>query len=388
MEDCLKVLVFCAHYLPGYKGGGPIKTIKNLVEQVSGDITFNIITSDRDIGDSRPYDSVFYGKWNQKGKASVFYLKSTIIAYIQIVRLLYSQKDSVIYLNSFFSFKFSFFPLLVAKIQSRKVILAPRGELSRGALSIKIVKKSFFIKLFKFFDLQSTIVFQASSDYEAKDIRTILGENVDVRIAENIGENKVAKDVFQREKGPLRAVFISRITQKKNLLTAIEMLSCVHEPIVYDIYGPIEDQEYWHACEKVIEKLPSHVSVRYKGVLKPQKVLKELKCYDVFYFPTKGENYGHVIVEALCAGLPILIADTTPWRNLKQKKIGWDLSLDDTSAFIEVLDYLASMSAEELFTMRKRVLTWAGNKFSQRDTIEANVALFKYSIGNNESDSI
>jgi hypothetical protein len=43
--------------------------------------------------------------------------------------------------------------------------------------------------------------------------------------------------------------------------------------------------------------------------------------YDLFLFPTLGENYGHVISEALASGCPVVISDQTPWRNLEAEGI-------------------------------------------------------------------
>ena len=148
--------------------------------------------------------------------------------------------------------------------------------------------------------------------------------------------------------------------------------------MVYDIYGPIEDRDYWLECEKAIGALPPYIQVQHKGELMPDVVVRTMAHYDVFFMPTKGENYSHVITEAFCAGLPVLIADTTPWRNLQNLSIGWDLPLDNPDAFSAVLDELATMQAEEHLRTRQNVLTWAKNKFSQRDAIEANIALFKY----------
>ena len=34
--------------------------------------------------------------------------------------------------------------------------------------------------------------------------------------------------------------------------------------------------------------------------------------YDLLFLPTKGENFGHVILESMSAGTPVLISDTTP----------------------------------------------------------------------------
>ena len=380
MSSNLKVLTFTGHYLPGYKGGGPIKTIKNLFDQAGDEITFTLITSDRDLGDTTPYTSVTCGAWNQVGNASVFYAQPGKTGYAQIARQLRAKDYDVVYLNSFFSPRFSFVPLLLAKALRQKVVLGPRGEFSEGALSLKSAKKRVFINMFKLLGLHRGTVFQASSNYEAEDIRRALGANVDIRVAEDIGAQEFAGHLNPRQSGPLNAIFVSRISPKKNLLAAIEMLQKVQQPLVYDIYGPIEDQDYWRDCEKAITALPQHIQVQHKGTLNPNEVVKTLEKYDVFFFPTKGENYGHVIAEALCAGVPIVISDTTPWRNLQTLGIGWDLPLNQPGAFSKALDELALLSPEKYHQLRLNVLAWAKTKFSQRDAIEANIAMFKYTL--------
>lgn len=374
----MKVLIFSSHFVPGYKGGGPIKTIKNLLEQAGDEIDFKVITSDRDLGDKSPYNSVINGAWNKVGNSTVFYAQSGLAGLIQIGRGLVSESYDVVYLNSFFAIRFSLFPLLMAKILGQRIVLGPRGELSEGALTLKRLKKRVFINAFKFFGLHKGVVFQASTDFEANDIRKALGETVDVLTAENIGSQEFAIQLRKRPAGPLRAVFVSRISPKKNLLKALEILRSVRRPIIYHIYGPVEDEEYWTGCRKVIAELPSHIEVELKGALIPDEVVKTLTEYDVFFFPTKGENYGHVIAEALCAGLPIIVADTTPWRNLDKLGIGWDLPLSNPEAFAAALDRVALMSRSEHFEMRKDVLAWAKQRFSQVDAVEANISLFKY----------
>lgn len=365
-------------YVPGYKGGGPIKTIKNTFSALGDRIYFKLITSDRDLGDHSPYESVLIGTWNQIDNTSVFYACSGKSGYVQIAREMMSGDYCLVYFNSFFSPRYSFLPLLLAKALRQKSVLAPRGELSAGALSLKSKKKRLFIKLFKILGMHRNTVFQASSDFEVEDIRNALGPLVDVRVAENIGAQEFSKGLRPRTPGPVKAVFISRISPKKNLLGALRILKNVKQPLFYDVYGPIEDLVYWKECEKAIEILPSHIRVQYKGTLHPDEVVDTLEKYDVFFFPTKGENYGHVIAEALCAGLPIVIADTTPWRNLPELGIGWDLPLETPDAFSMTLDELATMPAEDHLRMRQAVLSWAKNKFSQRDAVEANIALFKY----------
>lgn len=374
----MKVLLLTGYYLPGYKGGGPIKTITNLVSTTSGVIDYKIVTSDRDLGDDKPYSNVIVGQWNQVGSSQIFYNKKGLKELKRTASIVLKKDYDVVYLNSFFSVRFSFIPLLIAKVLRQKVVLGPRGEFSTGALSLKSKKKQIFIKLYKFFGLHRGTVFQASSSYEAEDIRRVLGSKIDIQIAENIGSQEFAEALPTRTSDVLRAVFVSRISPMKNLLVALETLRNVQQPVLYHIYGPIEDREYWAKCEAVIDTLPSHIQVEHKGELTPEKVAPTMSAYDLFFMPTKGENYGHVIAEALCAGLPILIADTTPWRNLQEQGIGWDLPLQDSDAFSTVIDQLALMPASEHLQMRETVLAWAKNKFLQRDAIDANIAMFRY----------
>lgn len=375
----IKVLGFVDYYIPGYRAGGPIKTVKNLLEQTGDMISYQVITSDRDLGDTECYCNVNIGTWNKVDNANVFYVQPNLVGYVQVMKILNLKSDyDIVYLNSFFSIRFSFLPLLVAKVLRKNIIVGPRGEFSQGALNLKATKKKLFISVYKMLKLHKNTIYQASSELEANDISRILGGDVDTYIAENIGSKDFALQIPKRNSSILKIVFLSRISPIKNLLVALKILNNVKQPVSYDIYGPIEDQEYWAKCESVIARLPTHIQVEYKGDLYPSDVVSTLSRYDLFFMPTKGENYGHVIAEALCAGLPILIADTTPWRKLQEQKIGWDLPLDNMLAFSKTIDQLSLMSLDEQHQMRKNVLQIAKNKFSQRDAIEANIAMFEY----------
>jgi glycosyltransferase involved in cell wall biosynthesis len=63
--------------------------------------------------------------------------------------------------------------------------------------------------------------------------------------------------------------------------------------------------------------------------------------------PSRGENFGHVIAEALAAGCPTVISDRTPWRALRESRAGWDLPLDDLAGFHRAIETLVQMDANE-----------------------------------------
>jgi len=376
----MKVLLLTDYYLPGYKGGGPIKTIANLIGATSAEIDYKVVTSDRDLGDVSPYSNVDVGRWNRIGKYSVFYAESGLKGLRQLHKIILDKDYDVIYLNSFFSVRFSLVPLLIAKIYKKPIVLGPRGEFSEGALSLKAFKKKVYIRIFKLLGLARGVVFQASSNFELGDIKKTLGSHDKIFVAEDIGSQEYAKDLVVKDAAVIKLVFISRISPMKNLAYALEVLKNISCSAVFDIYGPQEDAAYWSECEAIIKVLPEHVVVNYKGQLKPSDVVGTLSTYDLFLMPTKGENYGHVIAEALCAGLPILIADTTPWRDLQGKGIGWDISLEERRQFVWAIEKASAMSTENYQIYRQNVLSWAKTKFSQPEAVNANKAIFKLAV--------
>ena len=69
------VLVLVGAYLLGYKAGGPIRSIANLVAALGEKFPFRIVTLDRDLGDKAPFPGVVVNQWIQVGQADVLYLR-------------------------------------------------------------------------------------------------------------------------------------------------------------------------------------------------------------------------------------------------------------------------------------------------------------------------
>lgn len=349
------VLVLSDWYYPGYKAGGPLRTLANLIEALGDEFHFQILTRDRDLGDRQTYEDIHVSSWNDVGKAKVFYLDSSSLRYSKLRKQLGSTKHDIIYLNSCFSFRFTVLPLLIYKLKrgARKpIILAPRGELSTGALSLKAHKKSLFLYFARSIRLYSGIIWQASSSYELMDIRKEFGSESIVVVAPDVPSlkpisNNPSADTYKKAPGQLRVLFLSRVARNKNLKGALLMLQAVvNGRIDFDIFGPIEDDKYWNECKIIIDKLPPGITVRHRGAIPHNSVNNIMEKYHLFLFPTLGENFGHVILEALQSGCPVLISDQTPWRGLSEECAGWDLPLANVDEFKEILHKCVEMNYE------------------------------------------
>ena len=373
------VLVFSYFYLPGYKGGGPIRTISNMFDILGQEIEFFLVTADRDLGDASAYSDIDANHWQQVGRARIYYASPGIGWLRKLWAIIWQFDGNFLHLNSFFSFRFSILPFIFWRVLKcdKTVIVGPRGEFSRGALALKSRKKWVFIRLAKALGLYRGVIWHASTEHEAEDIRRVMGDKARIRVAVDIACPPPELTMQARQaNAPLRLLFVSRISPKKNLLGAIQMLQQVPCPMVFDVYGPAEDGAYWTSCQEAASQLPAHVQFNYCGALYPAQVPETMARYDLFYLPTLGENFGHVIAEALGCGLPVLIADTTPWRDLAQQKLGWDIPLTQPEQFVAAIESCSRMPAADYDAWRHEIRAWALANIGNDEAVEQNRRLF------------
>jgi len=378
-----KVLLFVRYYLPGYKSGGPVRSIANMVEQLSDDVQFFIVTSDRDALDDFPYTDININQWNSVGKAKTYYLAPGFLKYVKIVDLINSTEHNLLYLNSFFDPTFSLSPLLAYKKEKptgQPVILAPRGEFSTGAVKLKNWKKQPYLKLSKTLGLYNNIIWHASSEQEKADIIRVFGSAAEkIVIAPNLPpliDSVLTSQAETNREATIRLVFMSRIAPMKNLDYAIRIVASTKVPIEFHIYGPIWDDAYWLKCQKMIKQLPGNVKVTYKGVVEQDRVRDVFSQYDLFLFPTRGENFGHVILESLSVGTPVLISDQTPW--VTDGKGGCTVkSLKDIFGFTSVIEKIAFSSSQEMESMREAAYDVAKAYINNTEMRKHTLSLFE-----------
>jgi len=359
-----KILVFIGHYLPGFKSGGILRSVENIVNNFCDEFDFLIITRDRDLGDDEPYPHIKHNGWQAIGKAQVYYLDHAAQSLKAVCKLVNSTPCDLIYLNSFFD------PLTVKVLAARKmgriahkpVILAPRGEFAWASLKIKYPKKLAYIRLSTWFRLYHGIIWHASSEHEQADIAGVMHIDSEfMGIARDlpvrIGRDKLKKNRNRKRSDDdrLHVVFLSRISPEKNLDYALNVLSEVQANVVFDIYGTTEDENYWYKCKQYISTLPDNIIVNYRGAISPDQSVATFAGYDMFLFPSGGENYGHVIAESLLAGTQVLISKNTPWLELEQQGLGWDFPLEDIERFVATIEQVAGMSSAELELKRMHV---------------------------------
>ncbi len=373
-----KILIVVDWYLPAVKAGGPVRSIAAIVERLKSEFDFAIVTSDRDLGDVQPYEGIELDQWiTAPDGTRTWYIHRLSPFNVIFAEILKEELPDYVYVNGIFS-EFSRNAIRLAKKRSIPVLVAPRGMLGKGALEIKSLKKKLFLRFAKFTSLFAGVSWHASSEQEKLEIREKFPDAA-VKVALNLAlQTSSTRQHSTKIRDQLNVIFLSRISPKKNLDYALQALNETNSSsqISLDIYGPIEDEEYWKLCLKTSRGAPPHVKVVYHHAIAPEKIGDAMARADLFVFPTLHENFGHVILESLSCGVPVLISDQTPWRNLTKDKAGWDLALSDPKGFAAIIDKVAAMDESELAEWRRGAKEFASRYSNDEKLVELNRNLF------------
>lgn len=365
-----RVLAFTPTFAPGYKAGGVLKSMVQVLENLPESVTVTLATADRDLGDSVSYPGLS-GKFIRRGQHEIYYLnRRNPRHWLALQRWARQNPVDLIYVNSLWSPLFTVLPVvahLMGLLPSREVLLSPRGELSPGALGLKSTKKRAFLRGWAPLLRRIDPIWHASTEMEEREIHQIFPWARTVIQVDTLGDVPREDIIASRERA--RFVFISRISPKKNLQLGLEALQFVRSELDLDVYGPLEDASYWTVCQELIDKLPDNVRATYRGMLRPDQIQDTFAQYDGFILPTLGENFGHVIAESLSAGCPVICSQHTPWTEVLNEGGGVALKELDAQLWADEIDRRARQTVSQRDQAKRNALNaYIGWRLQQEKT--------------------
>jgi glycosyltransferase involved in cell wall biosynthesis len=364
------VLVLSRYFRQGFETG-PTQSLLGMVAALSDRFRFRVVA---EAMDETP------GEWGKAYGVDRLPLAGGLSGPGGMRRAINETPHDIVMAVSFFDPAFTILPLLLRRaglLRPAPMLVAPRGEFSPGALALSAARKSVYIRTSRAFGLLKGVSLQATSQNEAAEIRSRLAFTGPVHVTPNIRAMPALPRHAPGAAGqPLRVAFLSRIDRKKNLLFALDVVAEAGIPIVFNIFGGVFHPDYWLDCLSRIDKMPAAVSVAYHGSIPQRDVVETLAAQDLFLLPTLGENFGHSIADALCAGTPVLLSDQTPWRGLAERNAGWDLPLSDPAAFAAALRSFHAMREPERMAMRRCARREAEEKLDTADAARSLATCF------------
>lgn len=203
------------------------------------------------------------------------------------------------------------------------LIVSPRGMLMPEALEFSSRKKRLFWDLLQKQSLSRAAAWHATSADEADAIRAF-GVSAPIAIIPNGVD--IAPLVALHNSAQLNrtVLFLSRIHPKKGLKNLIAAWSRVaeHRPHWQLVIAGPDENGHRAELEAQISK-ESVPSVKFLGAVYGIEKTKLLASADLFVLPTKTENFGIAVAEALSAGVPAIVTKGAPWSGLETERCGW-----------------------------------------------------------------
>ena len=243
---------------------------------------------------------------------------------------------------------------LRAKLNKKKIIISTLGALEPWALEQKRLKKKLAWHLYQKKILNNCDYIHATSDDEKKHLLE-LGIKTPIKIIPHGVIIKSDKKIKKKDKSKKEALFFSRIHEKKGILELLNSWSIIKPADwILKIYGPVSDINYMSKIKEKILELSLEDSVFILNpVFEYDKKEEVFLNSDCFLLPSKSENFGMSIVEALSYGVPVLTTEETPWKILKEIDAGKIIKFSQDNLTLSLKE-MTSMNNEELIAMGNR----------------------------------
>jgi glycosyltransferase involved in cell wall biosynthesis len=368
-----KIFITIPWFVPAFRAGGPVQSVANLVKEFQQGVEYFVFTSDTDLNGAE-LEGIETNQWvRYNDHTHVWYagpekISDTLVKQVEVV------KPDIIFIIGLFSWHFNMVPMMFCK--GTRKILSTRGMLHPGGLSQKKWKKKIYLQLFKLLEYHYKVDFHATDEEEADYIRKYFEESTRVFVAGNFPNKMGLLPLADKEPGKLNLISIGIISPMKNILLVLQGLEKVTGCVQYDIYGPVKDEEYWDMCKAQIKILPENIQVTYHKEIDPVRVKEVLGKAHVFILPSKSENFGHAIYEALSAGRPVITSHYTPWNDLRESKAGVNVSTDFTIELSEAIHFFVGMDFGEMEEWSKGACEYAGRKVDLEEIQEGYREMF------------
>jgi glycosyltransferase involved in cell wall biosynthesis len=348
-------------YYPS-QAGGPANTLYWINSSLGRD-KFKSFVVATTLGIPQPL-----AKKDPVSNSEAFFYKSKGFPYIKKSLELLAQASIVQFSSLFFP---PTLPLLIAGLINRKtIVISPRGELYPSALAIKPFKKKLWIRLITQF--QKHIYFHATNDLE----QSIIWQHFPKAKCVDVIPNYLLLPPKLDEKVLSRFVFLGRINPIKNidvLLRAVAEMkeASKHKDIEIIIMGSarlpyeIEYEKKIHALTKSLDLINN---IKFMGHMEGHEKNKIIATSMALVLPSKSENFGNVVLEALAQGTPVIASKNTPWEVLESLKAG--LWVDpEVHALSQALTAILDLKQEDYQAMRKNAYSLCKSTFDIKSNI-------------------
>lgn len=320
----MRVLQVVPSFWPATRYGGPIVSVRQLCRSVQSlGVDVDVATTDID-GDASldvPTD-----RWMELDGFRIRYFprigRNSYCLSPDMWRFLreQAQRYDLLHITGTFSF-----PSLAGGRAARRArtpyVVSPRGTLQACALRQKRWKKLPYWYAIERSQLAGAALLHATAEQEAEAVRTIFPHQR-IAVVPNSIDPVVVPEVERRTR---QVVFLGRIHPIKGLDILVDALTLVAEcwPDLETIVAGPDDTGEWARVRARLERASPRPRVRYVGAIHGAAKYRLLAESTVLVLPSRSENFGLVVAEALACGTPVIVSRNAPWRCIEEEGAGY-----------------------------------------------------------------
>lgn len=186
---------------------------------------------------------------------------------------------------------------------------------------------------------------------------------------------EAARETFLRSfshiRGKRALLFLSRLHEKKGCDLLIKAFAASYRQrpeneLHLVIAGPARDEEYLDELRKLVTTLFSggeELPVTFTGMLEGDLKWGAFAAAEAFILPSHQENFGISVVEALAAGVPVLVSNCVNiWREIQADGAGF-VDSDDVEGTTRLIERWLETTDEERSTMRQKAKQCFSRRF-------------------------
>ena len=249
------------------------------------------------------------------------------------------------------------------------IVITPHSSLQAEELSHHPFRKKLAWYGWARRTLRRASVIQATDPQEASDIARLASWARIVVIPNGVNTDEFSKlpkpDEARKSLGlptDIRVIlFMGRLYPRKRVLELLESWSRLAQPgWTLVVAGPDDDDSYYQECRRRSASQIETGAVRFVGFLRGKSKLDAYAVASALILPSKVENYGMVVAEALMSGVPVAVTARSPWTRIEEQGAGWlieEVPADIDRAIRDILSLTIDGSAKYSVSARRLGLT-------------------------------
>lgn len=260
------------------------------------------------------------------------------------------------------------YPSHITNIIAQKVnspfILSPHGMLYPQALSVSKWKKYIAYSLYQRKDIENATVLHATCSIEMQYMRDLGLKNTIAVIPNCLYVNRQLLIDRKTTNSVRRFGFIGRINRIKNIDRILYAWKCLGRKTsnsMLEIIGS-GDKVYETELKEYVQK-NKFQNVIFLGFLSGERLQKAIRQLDFLILPSKSENFGMVVPEALINRVPVIASRYTPWEELNTYLCGWWVD-NDVQTLHDIICEAIEMSESDRIVMGNNGRNLVLNKYT------------------------